>query len=61
MNDRLAAPDPVFLRNSMAAFVQIAAVLLLLSWCFRFIAPFVNVVAMGDGAPDDEAGQPEPA
>jgi len=28
----------------MAAFVQIGAVLLLLSWCFRIVGPFVDVV-----------------
>jgi predicted PurR-regulated permease PerM len=36
--------DAAFLRNVMTAFVRIGAVLLLLSWCFQILAPFVNVV-----------------
>ncbi len=44
MNDRQSAPDPAFLKNAMAAFVQIAAVVLLLSWCFQIVAPFINVM-----------------
>ena len=47
MTDVQNSPDPGFLRNSMAAFVQIGAVLLLLSWCFQIVRPFVNVVVWG--------------
>jgi predicted PurR-regulated permease PerM len=37
-------PDPAFLRNAMAAFVQIGAVAVLLMWCFEIVKPFVNVM-----------------
>lgn len=39
--------DPQFVRNAMAAFVQIGALLLILVWCFNILSPFINVVAWG--------------
>ncbi len=44
MNDRTNAPDPIFLKNSMAAFLKIGAVLVLLIWCFQILAPFLNII-----------------
>ncbi|MGI9202832.1 MAG: AI-2E family transporter [Woeseiaceae bacterium] len=38
------AADPKFVTNATAAFVQIAAVAVLLYWCFTIISPFVTVV-----------------
>lgn len=39
--------DKAFLANAMAAFIQIAAVILLIVWCFTIISPFINVVLWG--------------
>jgi len=39
--------DKKFLGNAMASFLQIGAVLLLLSWCFAIISPFISVIAWG--------------
>ena len=39
--------DQKFLANAMASFVQIAAVLVMLYWCFLIISPFVNIVVWG--------------
>jgi predicted PurR-regulated permease PerM len=36
--------DNTFLANAMAAFIQIAAVVLLIMWCFTIVSPFINVV-----------------
>jgi len=36
--------DERFVSNAMAAFIQIAAVAILLYWCFTLVAPFVTVV-----------------
>ena len=36
--------DKSFLANSMAAFIQIGAVALLIYWCFTIVSPFLNVV-----------------
>jgi len=47
MTDHQKSPDPDFLRNAMTAFVQIGAVLLLLTMCFQIVRPFVNVVVWG--------------
>jgi predicted PurR-regulated permease PerM len=44
MSDRQSSADPAFLKNSMAAFAQIAAVVVLFSWCFQIVAPFINVM-----------------
>ena len=47
MTENRTTADPQFLNNAMTSFIQIGGVLLLLSWCFRIISPFVNVVAWG--------------
>jgi predicted PurR-regulated permease PerM len=38
------APDRQFLRNAMASFVQIGALVLLLSWCYRILSPFIGIL-----------------
>jgi predicted PurR-regulated permease PerM len=42
-----ASVDKKFLGNAMAAFLQIGAVLLLLSWCFVIVAPFISIIVWG--------------
>jgi predicted PurR-regulated permease PerM len=39
--------DQRFLSNAMASFIQIGAVLVLLLWCYKIIAPFINIVIWG--------------
>lgn len=39
-----AAADRNFQKNAMASFVQIAALVILVLWCFQIIAPFINIV-----------------
>ena len=39
--------DNKLLGNAMAAFVQIAAVLVMLYWCFLITAPFMNIFVWG--------------
>ena len=39
--------DKNFLANAMASFIQIAAVALLVTWCYSIVRPFVGVVAWG--------------
>ena len=39
--------DPGFLANAMASFIQIGALLLLLTWCFNIVRPFIGVVIWG--------------
>jgi predicted PurR-regulated permease PerM len=39
--------DKKFLGNAMASFLQIGAVLLLMSWCFTIISPFIGIIAWG--------------
>ncbi len=36
--------DKNFQKNAMASFIQIGALLFLLVWCFRILAPFLNIV-----------------
>ena len=36
--------DKHFLANAMASFIQIAAVALLVLWCFSIVKPFLGVV-----------------
>ena len=36
-----------FQKNAMTSFIQIAAVVLLLTWCFRIVSPFIGIVAWG--------------
>lgn len=39
--------DQKFLANAMASFIQIAAVALLVVWCFAILRPFLNIVVWG--------------
>ena len=39
--------DKQFLANAMASFIQIAAVVLLVMWCFSIVQPFIGVVVWG--------------
>lgn len=39
--------DKKFLANSMASFLQIGALLVLLFWCFTIVSPFVNIFVWG--------------
>ncbi len=39
--------DKKFLGNAMASFLQIGAVLLLLSWCYSIVSPFLSIVVWG--------------
>ena len=39
--------DQKFLANAMASFIQIAAVVLLVLWCFSIVSPFLNIVVWG--------------
>ena len=43
-NEANRGADPAFLRNSMASFIQIAALVLLLIFCFRIVSPFLTLV-----------------
>jgi predicted PurR-regulated permease PerM len=36
--------DKAFLKNAMNAYIQIAAVTLLVLWCLRIVAPFIGIV-----------------
>ncbi len=42
-----AAADRNFQKNAMASFIQIAAVALLVVFCFRIISPFLSIVVWG--------------
>ena len=42
-----ASVDQKFLANSMASFLQIAAVVLLIFTCYRIVAPFLPIVVWG--------------
>ena len=46
-NSDTAAADRNFQKNAMASFVQIAALVVLVLWCFEIIAPFVSIVLWG--------------
>jgi len=46
-NSDNAAADRNFQKNAMASFVQIAALVILVTWCFKIIAPFVSIVLWG--------------
>ena len=41
------AADRNFQKNAMASFVQIAAVVVLVVWCLRIVAPFVSIIIWG--------------
>lgn len=40
----MAGADRIFQKNAMAAFIQIAAVVLIVSWCFAIVRPFIGMV-----------------
>ena len=42
-----SAADRNFQKNAMASFVQIAAMVVLIVWCLRIIAPFISVILWG--------------
>jgi hypothetical protein len=42
-----AAADRNFQKNAMASFIQIAAVALLVVFCFQIVAPFLSIVVWG--------------
>lgn len=39
--------DKNFLANAMASFIQIAAVVILVAWCFSIVRPFLSIVIWG--------------
>lgn len=39
--------DKTFMANTMASFIQISAVVILVAWCFSIIRPFIGVVVWG--------------
>ena len=46
-NSMNAADDTVFQRNMMTSFIQIAALVILVSYCLAIIGPFVSLVVWG--------------
>ena len=46
-NSDTVAADRNFQKNAMASFIQIAAVVVLVLWCFQIIAPFLSIVIWG--------------
>jgi predicted PurR-regulated permease PerM len=46
-NSDTAAADRNFQKNAMASFIQIAAVVILVVWCLRIVAPFVSIILWG--------------
>jgi predicted PurR-regulated permease PerM len=46
-NVESSSVDQKFVSNSMAAFVQIAAMVILLYWCFTIISPFLGIFIWG--------------
>jgi predicted PurR-regulated permease PerM len=42
-----SAADRNFQKNAMASFIQIAAVVILVTWCFQIVAPFIPLVLWG--------------
>jgi predicted PurR-regulated permease PerM len=46
-NSDTAATDRNFQKNAMASFIQIAALVILVVWCLRIVAPFVSVILWG--------------
>ena len=39
--------EPRFLSIAMAAFIRIAAVVMLVFWCYQIVAPFIHVIVWG--------------
>jgi len=46
-NTDTAAADRSFQKNAMASFIQIAAVVILVAWCMRIVAPFLVIILWG--------------
>lgn len=46
-NADIASADRNFQKNAMASFIQIAALVVLVVWCLRIVAPFVSVILWG--------------
>ena len=46
-NSDSAAADRNFQKNAMASFIQIAALVVLVVWCLRIVAPFVSIILWG--------------
>jgi predicted PurR-regulated permease PerM len=46
-NVESSSVDQKFVSNSIAAFVQIAAMVILLYWCFTIVSPFLNIFIWG--------------
>lgn len=46
-NSDSAAADRDFQKNAMASFVQIAALVVLVVWCLRIVAPFISIIVWG--------------
>ena len=47
MTDFSSNPDEVFVKNAIEAAIKIAAIFLLLMWCYQIISPFVTPVLWG--------------
>ena len=50
--------DKNFLANAMASFIQIAAVALLVMWCFSIVQPFLGIVTVHGGIDGQELAVP---
>ena len=46
-NPDTVTADRNFQKNAMASFIQIAAVVVLVFWCLKIIAPFISIVLWG--------------
>jgi len=44
-NQNTPAADPVFIKNSLAAAVQIGLLFLMATWCLKIVSPFIGVIA----------------
>ena len=47
MTTDAAAGDRNFQKNAMSSFIQIAAVAILVVWCWRILEPFVSIILWG--------------
>jgi len=44
-NQNTPAADPAFIKNSLAAAVQIGLLFLMAAWCLKILSPFIGIVA----------------
>jgi len=44
-NQITPAADPAFIKNSLAAAVQIGLLFLLASWCLKIVSPFIGIIS----------------